>query len=69
MKKFEVGKRYRDGALTFEVISRTKKTAKVAVILHEGKANEKIREIKKVKLNVWEDGEVFFHCDFYEVHA
>lgn len=28
MKKFEVGKRYVEGGVTFEVISRTAKTAK-----------------------------------------
>ena len=68
MRTFEVGKRYRDGALTFEVISRTATRANVAIILHEGKANEKVREIKNIKLHVWPDGEVFFH-NCYEVHA
>lgn len=68
MKKFEVGKRYEDGALTFEIISRTATRANVAIILHEGRANEKVREIKNIKLHVWPDGEVFFH-NCYEVHA
>ena len=40
MRKFEVGKRYKDGVMTFEVVSRTTKTIKFVMIQHEGKSNE-----------------------------
>lgn len=41
MRKFEEGKRYTDGAMTFEIIKRTAKTVTFAYILHAGKTNEK----------------------------
>lgn len=68
MKKFEVGKRYKDGAMTLEVIKRTAKTAQVAVILHANKVNEKIREVKKIKVHDWDIEEVMFFGS-YEFHA
>lgn len=68
MRKFEVGKRYEDGAMTIEVLKRTAKTLTVAVISHAGKFNENIRDIKKCKINNWETEEVvFLNC--YELHA
>ena len=51
MRKFEVGKRYKDGAMTIEVLKRTAKTLTVAIIAHAGRANEKVRETKKCKVN------------------
>lgn len=46
MKKFEVDKRYVEGGVTFEVISRTAKTAKMALIQHAGRCNEKVTDVK-----------------------
>lgn len=68
MKKLEVGKRYTDGGVTFEVLNRTAKTVKMALIQHAGKFNEKITGIKSVKVNDWGTEEViFWNC--YELHA
>lgn len=68
MKKFEVGKRYTDGSAVFEIVSRTAKTAVIAMVYHTGKFNEKVREPKKKKIHVWGTEEVIFHhC--YELHA
>nr|WP_317362587.1 hypothetical protein [uncultured Blautia sp.] len=69
MTKFEIGKRYKDGAMTIEVLKRTVKTLKVAIIAHAGRTNEKVREIKKVKINNWDTEEVIFIHDCYELHA
>lgn len=69
MKKFEVGKRYEDGAMTFEVISRTAKFVTVKFIQHANKANESVRDVVKVKVNNWETEEVIFPKNMYEVHA
>ena len=68
MRKFEVGKRYTDGAMTFEVVSRTSKTIKFVMIQHEGKLNERKGLEKKAKINNWEDREVFF-SNCYQVEA
>lgn len=68
MKKFEIGKRYTEGGVTFEVLSRTSKTVKMALIQHAGKPNEKITSIKNKKVNNWNTEEVvYFGC--YEIHA
>ena len=68
MKKFEVGRRYKEGGMTFEIISRTAKTAKVAYIQHAGRFNEKVTGVKIKKIYNWETEEVIF-CDPYELHA
>ncbi len=68
MKRFEIGKRYTEGGVTFEVISRTAKTVKMALIQHTGRANEKVTSVKSKKINNWETEEVvFWNC--YEIHA
>ncbi|MCI8339220.1 MAG: hypothetical protein HFH62_11175 [Lachnospiraceae bacterium] len=68
MKRFEIGKRYTEGGVTFEVISRTAKTVKMALIQHAGRANEKVTSVKSKKINNWETEEVvFWNC--YEIHA
>lgn len=59
MKKFEVGKRYNDGALTFEITGRTDKTIKFVEIQHAGRANEKKSTEKKAKILDWIEREVF----------
>ena len=58
MKKFEIGKRYTEGGVAFEVISRTAKTVKMALIQHAGRSNEKITDVKSKKVNNWETEEV-----------
>lgn len=68
MRKFETGKRYKDGAMTFEIISRTAKTATVAIIQHAGRFNERITDTKKGKIYTWETEEVIF-CGCREIHA
>lgn len=40
MRTFEIGKRYRDGAATFEIIGRTAKTVRFVMIQHAGHFNE-----------------------------
>lgn len=68
MKKFEIGKRYTEGGVTFEVISRTAKTVKMSLIQHAGRFNEKVTDVKSKKVNDWETEEViFWGC--YEIHA
>lgn len=68
MKKFEVGKRYKENGVTFEVLNRTAKTIKMALIQHAGKSNESATDIKSKKIQNWDTEEVvFFGC--YEIHA
>lgn len=59
MKKFEVGKRYTDGAMTFEITGRTEKTIKFMEIQHAGRFNERKSEEKNVKILNWPNREVF----------
>lgn len=66
--KFEVGKRYNDGFATFEIISRTAKTATIGFVKHAGKFNEKITDVKTKKINFWPTGEVIFFSP-YEIQA
>ena len=68
MRTFEVGKRYTDGAMTFEIVARTAKTIKYAMIQHAGRENERRCYEKKAKINNWEDREIFF-TGHYEVEA
>lgn len=68
MRKFEVGKRYTDGAVAFEIVARTSKTIKFVMIQHEGKSNERRCSEKKAKINNWGDREVFF-SNCYQVEA
>jgi hypothetical protein len=62
MKKFEIGKRYKDiseSGLPVEIINRTAKTITFVTISHEGKINEKASEPKKSRISIWDKGEVF----------
>lgn len=68
MRKFEIGKRYTSGGMTFEIMSRTAKTVKVATIQHAGRFNEKVTDIKSRKINNWKTEEVIY-CGCYETHA
>ena len=60
MRKFEVGSRYKDSSMTFEITSRTAKTVKFVEIQHAGRFNERRSEEKKANIKDWEDREVFF---------
>lgn len=42
MRKFEIGKRYGENAVVFEIIKRTAKTITYAPIYHAGRYNEKV---------------------------
>lgn len=57
---FEVGKRYGDNAVIFEIVRRTAKTITYKAIQHPGRFNEKQCEAKTVKIRNWRDKEVFF---------
>ena len=60
MRIFEVGKRYGEHAVVFEIVKRTAKTITYAAIHHSGRYNESRREEKKVKIQNWDGREVFF---------
>lgn len=68
MRTFEVGKRYNDGAATFEIVTRTAATIKFCMIQHPGRSNERRCDEKKAKINNWGDREVFF-TSCYQVEA
>ena len=53
VRTFEIGKRYGDNAVVFEIVKRTAKTITYAAIHHP-------REEKKVKIQNWDGREVFF---------
>ena len=53
MRKFEVGKRYNDGAATFEIVARTEKTIKFVMIQHAGRSNERKMNEKIAKISDW----------------
>ncbi len=69
MRTFEVGKRYGDNAVVFEIIKRTAKTITYAPIYHAGRYNESKREEKTVKIRDWGDREVFFTTGHETVEA
>lgn len=60
VRTFEIGKRYGDNAVVFEIVKRTAKTITYAAIHHPGRYNESRREEKKVKIQNWDGREVFF---------
>ena len=68
MRKFEIGKRYRDGAMTFEITGRTAKTVRFVMIQHTGRFNERKGDEKRAKVNNWDGREVFF-TNCYQVEA
>ena len=69
MRKFEVGKRYGENSVVFEIIKRTEKTITYAPIYHAGRYNESKREEKTVKIRDWGDREVFFTTGHETVEA
>lgn len=60
MRTFEVGKRYGESAVVFEITKRTAKTVTYAAIHHAGRYNESRREEKRVKVHDLGSREVFF---------
>ena len=63
MKKFEIGNRYYESGLTFEITGRTEKTIKFVKVQHAGRFNERKSEEKKTKIFNWDTREVFFVGD------
>lgn len=64
MRKFEIGNRYFESGLTFEITGRTDKTVKYIIIQHAGRTNEKKSEEKKAKVLDWNTREVFIKGDY-----
>ena len=46
MKKFEIGERYYESGVTYEIIKKTAKTVTYKAIQHAGKSNERVLEQK-----------------------
>ena len=44
MKKFEIGERYYESGVTYEIIKKTAKTVTYKAIQHAGKSNERVLE-------------------------
>lgn len=42
MKKFEIGKRYYESGVTYEIVKKTAKTVTYKAIQHAGKSNERV---------------------------
>ena len=58
MKKFEVGKRYYESGLTFEIVKRTAMTVTYKAIQHAGRFNERVVKEATTKIRDWETREV-----------
>ena len=70
MRTFEVGKRYNDGAATFEIVKRTAKFVTYVYIHHPGRCNEKRGEEKRTKIYQCPGHECeVFATSHYEVEA
>ena len=63
MKKFEVGKRYYESGLTFEIVKRTARTVTYKAIQHAGRFNERVVKEATTKIRDWETREVIFFGD------
>ena len=63
MKKFEVGKRYYESVLTFEIVKRTASTVTYKAIQHAGRFNERVVKEATTKIKDWETREVIFCGD------
>lgn len=59
MKKFEIGKRYYESGLTFEITNKTAKTITYKALQHAGRYNERVVKERRAKLCQWPAGEVF----------
>lgn len=67
MNKFEVGKRYNDGSVVFEIVARTNKTVTFVRVQHANRFNERKSEEKKATIKIWNTGEVFTSNDYLVV--
>lgn len=63
MKKFEVGKRYYESGLTFEIVKRTASTVTYKAIQHAGRFNERVLKEATTKIIDWQTREVIFCGD------
>ena len=63
MGKFEVGKRYYESGLNFEIVKRTAKTVTYKAIQHAGRINERVVKEDTAKIKDWETREVIFCGD------
>ena len=69
MRKFELGKRYKETESTvFEIIKRTAKFVTYVEITHEGRFNERRSEPRRTRVYNWEGREVFF-SGIYQLEA
>lgn len=59
MRTFEVGKRYGEQSVVFEIAKRTAKTITFVAVHHAGRFNETKKEEKKARICNWRDREVF----------
>ncbi len=59
MRTFEVGKRYGENAVVFEIVKRTGKTITYVKVQHPDRPNERKSEEKKAKIQNWDGKEVF----------
>lgn len=58
MRKFEIGKRYYESGVTFEIVKRTAKTVTYKAIQHAGRSNERVMKEATAKIHNWETREV-----------
>lgn len=63
MKNFEVGKRYCESGITFEIVKRTAKTVTYRALQHAGRSDERVLKKAVAKISKWEEKEVFFFGD------
>ena len=63
MRKFEVGKRYYESGLTFEIVKRTDRTVTYKAIQHAGRINERVLKEATTKVKDWETREVILCGD------
>lgn len=59
MRKFEIGQRYYESGITFQITGRTEKVVKYVEVQHAGRFNERRSEERKAKIKDWNDKEVF----------
>lgn len=59
MRKFEIGQRYYESGITFQITRRTEKVVKYVEVQHAGRFNERRSEERKAKIKGWNDREVF----------
>ena len=63
MRKFEVGKRYYESGLTFEIVKRTSRTVTYKAIQHAGRINERVLKEATTKVRDWGTREIIYCGD------